>query len=202
MTDFQHWPRRRSTIAAWLCVERSRTFVITLITFQRLIKKALMNVRTLLLLLAVAVVGVFAAINWSAFTVVTPLWLLFATVQAPLGLIMLSVTALIMLIALAFAAHLKTAMLLESRQHGREMQTQRKLADASEASRLTELQQALESGLRSQSEQLSTARAALVERMVQTELTVQRQVEQSGNTLAAYIGELEDRLERRGDRQG
>lgn len=159
-----------------------------------------MNARTLLLLLIIAVVGVFAAINWSAFTAVTPLWLLFTTVQAPLGLIMLALTALVMLMALAFAAHLKTAMLLESRQHGREMQTQRKLADATEASRLTELQQALETGLRSQSEQLATVRAALVERMALTELTVQHQVEQSGNTVAAYIGELEDRLDRRGDK--
>jgi DNA anti-recombination protein RmuC len=159
-----------------------------------------MNVRTLFLLTLIGVVGVFAAINWSAFTAITPLWLLFVTVQAPLGLIMLAVTALAILLALTFVAHLKTTMLLESRQHAREMQAQRKLADAAEASRLTALQQALEHGLHSQSEQLTTTRADLIERMAQTELAVQHQVEQSGNTLAAYIGELEDRLERRDGR--
>lgn len=159
-----------------------------------------MNARTLFLLLMIIVVGVFAAINWTAFTAITPLWLLFTTVQAPLGLIMLALVALVILVALVFAAQLKTGMLLESRQHGREMQAQRKLADAAEASRLTELQGVLESGLRSQSEQIATMRTDLVERMAQSELAVQQQVTQSETTLSAYIGELEDRLERHGDK--
>lgn len=159
-----------------------------------------MNTRTLLLLLMIAIVGVFAAINWTAFTTVTPLWLLFATVQAPLGLIMLALIALAILVALAFAAHLKTTMLLESRQHARDMQAQRKLADTTEASRLTDLHEALEAGQRKQSEQLATAHASMLDRMAQAEVAVQRQVVESGNTLAAYIGELEDRLERRGDK--
>jgi hypothetical protein len=161
-----------------------------------------MKLPTLLLLLLIAIVGMFAAVNWSTFTAITPLWLVFTTVQAPLGVIMLGVSAVAIVLALAFAAHLKTAMLVETRQHAREMQNQRKLADTAEASRLTTLQQALELGLRSQSEQLATVSTDLIARMAQTELAVQHQVEQSGNTLAAYIGELEDRLEKRDNRLG
>jgi uncharacterized integral membrane protein len=161
-----------------------------------------MTMRTVLLLLMIAIVGLFAAVNWSAFTAITPLWLIFTTVQAPLGVIMLGVAAFAMLLALAFAAHLKTAMLIESRHHAREMHTQRKLADSTEASRVTELQQALETGLRTQAEQLAVARTELIARMAQAEVAMQHQVETSGNTLAAYIGELEDRLQRRADPRG
>ncbi|MBS1219558.1 MAG: Signal transduction histidine kinase, partial [Proteobacteria bacterium] len=49
-----------------------------------------------------------------------------------------------------------------------------------------------------QAQRASDAHAGLLARIEQLERGLREQVEQSGNTLAAYIGELEDRLEKRG----
>jgi len=48
-----------------------------------------MPLRTVVVLVVLAFVGLFAALNWSAFLAPTPLSLGFAQVQAPRGLIML-----------------------------------------------------------------------------------------------------------------
>ncbi|GAC1406963.1 MAG: hypothetical protein NVSMB6_03920 [Burkholderiaceae bacterium] len=156
-----------------------------------------MKVRVLLLFLFVAGVGAFAAANWAHFTAPTSLSLVVTTVYAPLGIIMLCLTGAAVILALVLSAHLKTTMLLESRSHSREMQVQRKLADATEASRLTELQRAIELALQRNAQLTTDSRLALNQRIELAEANICASVEQGGNTLGAYIGELEDRLEQR-----
>jgi len=121
--------------------------------------------------------------------------LLFGTVQAPLGVIMLAATAVLTLLFLLFVVTMQASIMLESRRNARELQAQRELADRAEASRFTDLRTYLEkelAGLRVAMEASATdvgARIALAER------TLRDEVEQSANSLSAYIGELEDRLE-------
>jgi uncharacterized integral membrane protein len=98
-----------------------------------------MPLRTLLLLLTVALVAVFVAVNWAAFTTPTSLSLIFGSVEAPLGLVMLAVTGAVALVFLAYAFYLQGSVLRESRRMARELEAQRTLADAAEASRFTEL---------------------------------------------------------------
>lgn len=98
-----------------------------------------MPLRTLLLLLIVALVAVFVAVNWAAFTTPTSLSLIFGSVEAPLGLVMLAVTGAVALVFLAYAFYLQGSVLRESRRMARELEAQRTLADAAEASRFTEL---------------------------------------------------------------
>ena len=45
-----------------------------------------MRARTVLLLVVLVAVGIFAALNWVVFTTPTPLHLVFARVEAPLGI--------------------------------------------------------------------------------------------------------------------
>ncbi len=156
-----------------------------------------MNARTVLLLVFVAGVAAFTAANWSLFTAPAALSLIVVSVYAPLGLVMLGLTGVSILIALAFAAQLKTTMLIESREHAREMQAQRKLADAAEASRLTQVQRALEAAVEQNAHYIAESRTDLNNRVALMELNLRTSIEASGNTLAAYIGELEDRLEKR-----
>jgi len=157
-----------------------------------------MNIRTTLLLVLLAVIAAFSAINWNAITAPTALSLVVTTIQAPLGLIMLALAGLLAIASLAFTAHFKTAMLMESRSHGRDMQALRKLADQAEASRLTDLQRFLEGELRKQDERRTEVKIEVLNRLEQVEHNLRAAVEQGGNTLAAYIGELEDRLEHAG----
>jgi uncharacterized integral membrane protein len=126
-----------------------------------------MPLRTVVLLIVLALVAVFAALNWSAFMAPTTLSLGIAQVQAPLGLIMLALMAILTALFLTYLVYVQTTVLLESRRHAKELQAQRVLADQAEASRFTELRTYLESRL--------------------TELE---------NSLSAQVAEMRDRLDR------
>lgn len=155
-----------------------------------------MKVRTLLLLLTLVAIVAFTALNWSAFMTPTTLSLGVADVQAPLGLVMLGMVAFLAALFLVFVVYLQTSVLLEARRHARELQANRELAGQAEASRFTELRGFFEAELKRQAGLDAESRAVVLARLDQLDRDLRSAVEQSGNTLAAYIGELEDRLER------
>lgn len=155
-----------------------------------------MHIRTLFVLLVLGVMAVFAAANWSSFMAPTTLSLLFATIQAPLGLIMLGFTALLTAVFLVFVAYLQASLLMDTRRHTRELQAQRTLADQAEASRVTELRGYLETELPKLEKEIAESRVAVETHLDRLDRDLRSAVEQAGNSLAASIGELEDRLER------
>lgn len=155
-----------------------------------------MKLHTLLLLLLLVVIGAFATLNWGVFLSPTDLSLGFTTVNMPLGLIMLGLLAVVTTLFLAFVVYLQGSVLFEARRHSRELHANRELADRAEASRFTELRAFLEEELAKQSIQNGDAKDTLLARIDKLELEFRSFMEQSGNTLAAYIGELEDRLEK------
>jgi uncharacterized integral membrane protein len=154
-----------------------------------------MNLRSLSIVVVLALLIGFAAINWSAFTTPMQLSLLFATVQAPLGVIMLAVTAVLTLLFLLFVVTMQTSIMLESRRNARELQAQRELADRAEASRFTDLRTYLEKELASLRVAMEASATDVGARIGLAERTLRDEVEQSANSLSAYIGELEERLE-------
>jgi uncharacterized integral membrane protein len=156
-----------------------------------------MKLRTVLLLLVMLAVVLFAALNWAVITTPTTLSLLVTTVEAPLGLVLLGMLVLLSGLFVVFAGYLQTTTLLEARQHAKELQAQRKLADQAEASRLAELQNLLNSALLRLEQQSQENRSAVQARLDQMEQNLRAAVTQEGTTLSAYIGELEDRLEQR-----
>ena len=158
-----------------------------------------MRTRTLLLLVVLIAIGVFAAINWTAIVAPTTLSLLVTDVQAPLGLIMLGVTALVTLLFLLFVVYLQTSVHLDTRRHTRELQGQRELADKAEASRFTELRAFLEAELRKLAGQTGESQAQLTARLDQVQRELGATILQTENSLSAYIGELEDRMHRADD---
>ena len=156
-----------------------------------------MKIRTLLLLFVVLAIVLFAALNWTAITTPTTLSLLVTTVEAPLGLIMLGLLVLLTGLFTVFAGYLQTSMLLEARQNTKELQAQRRLADQAEASRITELQNLLNSALLKLEQQSLESRQANQARLDLLEQSLRAALAQEGTTLSAYIGELGDRLDRR-----
>ncbi len=129
-------------------------------------------VRVLLFVLLVLLTGLFAAINWTAFTTPTTLSLWYWTVEAPIGVIMLVVLGVVLVGFTAWAISLQARALLDARRMTKELQAQRELADKAEASRFTELRNHFNIRLD----------------------TLQREIEQQGNGLAAQIGQMEDRM--------
>jgi uncharacterized integral membrane protein len=160
-----------------------------------------MYLRTVLILVVLGVLVVFVGINWSAFTMPTALSLLFGTVEAPLGLILLGIVVLLTALFLVYVVYLQSAVLMENRRHTRDLQAQRELAEQAEVSRFSQLRFFLEDELRKLSDKNDASRAGIVARLDQLDRELRAAVEQSGNTLAAYIGEIEDRLERAASKQ-
>ncbi len=155
-----------------------------------------MKLHILLLLLIFAAIAAFSALNWGVFLSPTELSLGYTTVQIPLGLVMLGLLVFITALFLVFVVYLQGSALLETRRHSRELRKNREIADEAEASRFTELRTFLEMELAKQAEQNTESRAAVLTRIDQLEHDFRSFMEQSENTLAAYIGELEDRLEK------
>ena len=155
-----------------------------------------MKTRTLFLILVLVAIGGFTVLNWSAFLTPTTLNLGVAEVQASLGLIMLGALVMVAAVFMVYILYLQTTVLLDTRQHTKELQSNRKLADQAEASRFTELRGFLDAELKRQLAQDAESRAAVVARIDQLERDLRTAVEQTGNSLAASLGELEDRLDR------
>lgn len=148
-----------------------------------------MSLRIAVALLLAVLFAAFVAVNWSAFVAPTTLSVLVATVQAPLGLVLLGVLGLVVVLFASYMAWWQGRILLDTRRHTKEMQTQRELADKAEASRFTELSGRLDS-------QLAALGTRLNQRIDERTQELRIEIQHSANGVAASIGELEDRLER------
>ncbi len=159
-----------------------------------------MRARMLLLVLAILVVAGFAAQNWAQIT--QPSQLTFGVVQAtaPLGLILLTLLGLTLLVFLASAASMRTTSLVESRQHAKQLQQQRDLADKAEASRFTDLRGVLDNHLRETRQREQTANTELDKTLSQHHRELRNQLEQMYHLLTTRLGELERRLDSGGTR--
>lgn len=155
-----------------------------------------MRFRTIALIVAIALVAGFVALNLEEFTRMSVLSLGFTTVQVSLGLVMLALLVIATVVFLASTMLMQSANLLETRKYARELNTQRELADKAEASRFTELRQYLEITATAEKQREIVANQALADRLATLERTFAARMEQSDNTVAAHLGQLEDRFER------
>lgn len=156
-----------------------------------------MHIRTIIILLIILATAALAALNWAALSTPAMISLGVTTMEAPLGLIMLGLTTALVAVFAAYVLYLHSSVMLETRRHTKEMTAQRELADKAEASRFTELRNFLETQQQQGKAADAEMRAALVARIEQAERNLQSRIEQSDNSVAAHVGELEDRLERK-----
>ena len=155
-----------------------------------------MYLRTLLILFVLGTLILFAAINWTAFVTPFKLSVVFTTVEAPLGLVLLGIVGLLTLMFLIYLVFLQSSSLLESRRQARELQNQREIAEQTEASRFSQLRSYLEAELQALARQNDNEQAALLAKLDALERGLRSTVEQSVNSLAAYLGEIDDKLEK------
>ena len=144
-----------------------------------------MRTRTLLVVLALLLIVAFVAINWSVFAASTKVSFVFTSVEVPTGLVMLGILALIVLTFGIYSAVSWSAILLEFRRQAKELTAQRTLADQAEASRFTELRAVMHDELEH-----------LADRMTQMHDTFRTEIRDNANSLAATIGELDDRIQK------
>jgi len=157
-----------------------------------------MGLRTGILLIVVLLIAALAALNWGTLSTPTSMSLGITQVTAPLGLVMLGLTIVLGIVCLAYVFYLQSSVMLEARRHNKEMQAQRDLADKAEASRFTELRTYLDAQEQARAARHAELQSRLASRIEQLESAFKTRVDQSDNTTAAHIGQLEDRIERRG----
>ena len=146
-----------------------------------------MNSRTFILLLIVAAIAALAVLNWGELTTPSLISLGVVALEAPLGLIMLGLTVLLGVFFIAYVLSLQGSVLLDTRRHTKEMQAQRELADKAEASRFTELRAFLEN-------QHQQTQSQLMARLDALESHLAARAQESDNSTAAYVGQLEQQL--------
>ena len=155
-----------------------------------------MSLRHFSIAAALLLLAVFTLLNWSAFMAPTTLSLGLAEVKAPLGLIMLGVTVGVSSLFLVYILLQQASSILESRRSGKELKEQRQLAEQAEASRFTEMRAFLEAELRRMDTQASTTTGELAGRIDRMERQILQHLDESTRALSAYIGEVEDKLDR------
>ena len=133
-----------------------------------------MRALSLALVVILALVVAVVSLNWAAIGTPGTLSLGVTTVEAPLGLTLLVLMGLLAGVFAVYAAYLQGSALMEARRLSKEVVASRDLADKAEASRFTELRTYLEA----------------------LEARQREVIEQTGNSLAASVGQLEDKVER------
>ena len=157
-----------------------------------------MNLRafSLTLVLAFVLLAAFATLNWVAIAVPSTLSLGFVDVSAPLGMVMLIFTAAISGLFIVYIVLLQAGVILEARRLTKEVKAQRELADTAEASRFTELRTLLEAEMRKVESQAAASQREFIARIEQSERGMHDQLAEATATLSAYLGEIEDKLDR------
>ncbi|MFL9923860.1 LapA family protein [Herbaspirillum lusitanum] len=155
-----------------------------------------MNFRTTFLVAILALIAIFAAINWTAFLAPTSLSLIFTEFQAPLGVVMLGIVILLTAVFLLYILALQTSVLFENRRLTKQLESQRDLADQAERSRFTDLRGYLQSELEQLNRRQTEQQTLLATRLDQLQKDIHLRVQQTENAVAAQVGELDDRLQR------
>lgn len=157
-----------------------------------------MNMRAfaLTLILAFALLLLLVTLNWPTFATPTLLSLGVTEISAPLGVLMLGFTAAISALFVVYILFQQAGVILDARRFAKEGKVQRELADKAEASRFTELRTLLEGELRRIEAQGAASTRELGARLEQTERSLQDKLAEATSTTSAYLGEIEDKLDR------
>jgi uncharacterized integral membrane protein len=140
--------------------------------------------------------GVFALANWSVLSAPTTLSFVAFSLEAPLGLVLLGAILVFVALFTVYVLILRTSMLMDTRRYAHELRDQHLLAEKAEASRLAELRSQLEREFAHVRETAEKAHADLGHRVEGMEQTLRNAIEESSRSLSAYIGEVEDKLDR------
>jgi hypothetical protein len=135
--------------------------------------------------LLAALMILFIGVNWSAMNRPMPLSFIITTADAPLGVILLGMGLVIVSVVIGYALRVQIVAFGDGRRQAAELKAQRVLADTAEQSRFLELRSAIDAEF-----------AALRQLQSQSESRMREDLQESINSLAAYLGEIDDRLTR------
>lgn len=156
-----------------------------------------MNLLGIVVLLAVVLLGAFAQANWSLLVTPATISFLGYSSEGPLGAIVLGAALLPAALLAIYAITLRTAMLMEARRQARQLQAQRELAERAEASRLAELRSQLDQDMTELKATLRDSADQAAQRIDWLENNLLGALTETTNVLSAYVGEVDDKLNRK-----
>jgi hypothetical protein len=156
-----------------------------------------MRARLFFILVAIVLVGGFAALNWSEVMRTSRLNFGLILAEASLGGILLAALAVTLLVFLVSSAIQESRNLIEWNRHSKALQAQRDLADRAEASRFTDLRQHIDTTLRESRQREVIATSEFEKSLLQSQRELRTQVEDMNRMLVARLGELEGRIDNR-----
>lgn len=145
-----------------------------------------MNQRTVVILVVFGLLAIFVAFNWSALLAPTSLWLGVTSVQAPLGLILLGFIAVLSAMFLAYVIYFQGVALLESRRHARDVATL--------GEQVKSLEERLGARIGTIETNAGAAEGRLLQRLDKLDHDFGAAMERTESAMAAYVGELSDRI--------
>lgn len=153
-----------------------------------------MTLRASILLAVFILIFSFIGLNWSEFSTPSTLSLGFAVMQMPVGFVMLGFLLLVAGLFTIYVLYLQASEALRERRIVGELESQRKLADQAEASRIADLRAALEQGITQLRAAQTQATAELTQQIQALDLSGRTASQNASNALSAHLGEIEDRL--------
>lgn len=158
-----------------------------------------MRLRAILLILAIAAVGALAYLNRVEVMRPSPLNLGWTQLEAPLGAVLLGLLGMAVLIGLAAGAAQRAQSHRREQALADSLQSQRDLADRAEASRFTDLRQALDAHLRDTKQREAGISASVEQALMRHQRETRTQLEGLHRAMGSRLGEMEARLEARLD---
>lgn len=149
-----------------------------------------------LIISGVILLATFSVANWDSLSAPESINLLAFTVNGPLGVVLLGAGLVLVGLCAVYVLWLRTTTLMELRQHTKDLEAQRALADRAEASRFTELRDHIGEEAARQRTLVEEVRAALTTRTDALERALLASVHETSNTLAACVGEVDEKLNR------
>jgi hypothetical protein len=154
-----------------------------------------MRARTVLFVLAAAVLVVLALLNGPELARPSPINLVWRTVNLPLGLVLLGLLALVWVASLASGVALRARHRRELQSQEEALKSQRDLADRAEASRFLDLRQTLDTHLREARQRETALPDQLEQALGKHQRELRNQMEGLHRALATRMGEMEARLD-------
>ena len=149
-----------------------------------------------LIFVGMILLGIFTLANWTVLSTSTPLSFVAFSLEAPLGFVLLGVVLVFVALFTAYVLILRTTMLMDAHRYAKELLAQQQLAEKAEASRLNDLRSQLDHEFAQLQDATEKSRTDLGVRIEGMEQALQNSIEESNRSLSAYIGEVEDKLDR------
>lgn len=149
-----------------------------------------------LIFVSLVLLGVFTLVNWSVLSAPTTLSFIAFHIEAPLGIGLLGLILVFLALFTVYVLVLRTTMLMDARHYALEIKAQQQLAEKAEASRLNDLRNQLDHEFAQLQDAVEKSRADLGARFEGMEQALRNSIEESNRSLSAYVGEVDDKLDR------